>query len=86
MDKRAGYGGKTGTPGAFASRDLFGESPVRLPRNAISLPAEPPELKAARALSAQIRHKRSRRDKQQVAHLICLNLISMLKQGSARRP
>ena len=70
---------------AERSRDLFGESPVRLPRDPITLPKEPPELKAARALAAQIRHKRTRRDKQQVAHLICLNLISMLRQGGARR-
>jgi hypothetical protein len=66
------------------SRDLFGESPVRLPRNPIALPTEPPELKAAKALSAQLRQKRSRRDKQQVAHMICMNLISMLKQGARR--
>ena len=66
---------------ATVSPDLFGDSPVRLPRNPIALPAEPPELKAARALSTEIRRKRTRRDKQQVAHLICLNLISMLKQG-----
>lgn len=70
---------------AGSSRDLFGESPVRLPRNPIALHKEPPELRAARALAAQIRHKRTRRDKQQVAHLICLNLISMLRQGGARR-
>ena len=70
---------------ADTSPDLFGVSPIRLPRNPIALPKEPPELKAARALSAQLRHKRTRRDKQQVAHLICLNLISMLKQGGARR-
>ena len=67
------------------SPDLFGESPVRLPGNTIVLHREPPELKAAKALASQMRHKRNRREKQQVAHLICLNLISMLKQGSARR-
>ena len=66
------------------SCDLFGESPIRLPRNPIALPKEPPELKVARVLAAQIRHKRSRRDKQQVAHMICMNLISMLKQGARR--
>ena len=67
--------------------DLFGERPVRLPRNPIALPQEPAELKAAKALAAQMRHKRTRRDKKQVAHLICLNLISMLrnKQDGARR-
>lgn len=68
------------------SSDLFGDSPIRLPRNPIALPKEPPELKAAKALAAQLRHKRTRRDKQQVAHLICMNLISMLKQGARREP
>ncbi len=66
------------------STDLFGESPVRLRRRPIALSKEPPELKAAKALAAQLRHKRSRRDKQQVAHMICMNLISMLKQGARR--
>lgn len=86
MDERAST---TDQPKAKAPRqpaqklsDLFGESPVRLSRNPISLPKEPPELKAAKALAAQLRHKRSRHDKQQVAHLICMNLISMLKQGA----
>ena len=80
MDERA----STTDQSADKSSDLFGESPIRLPRNLIALPKEPPELKAAKALAAQLRHKRSRRDKQQVAHMICLNLISMLRQ-SARR-
>ncbi|MEO8203169.1 MAG: hypothetical protein ABI630_04855 [Betaproteobacteria bacterium] len=57
---------------------------MRMPRQPIALPSEPPELKAARALSAEIRRKRTRRDKQQVAHLICMNLISMLKNGAQR--
>jgi hypothetical protein len=69
---------------AELSRDLFGDSPRRLPRTAAAPRKEPAELKAARALAAQIRHKRTRRDKQQVAHLICLNLISMLRQGARR--
>lgn len=64
--------------------DLFGEKPVRLPRNPIALPQEPAELRAAKALAAQMRHKRTRRDKKQVAHLICLNLISMLKKKQER--
>ncbi len=70
---------------AELSRDLFGDSPHRLPRTPTAVRREPAELRAARALAAQIRHKRTRRDKQQVAHLICLNLISMLRQGGARR-
>lgn len=80
MGDRASTVGNT----AESSRDLFGESPVRLPRSRIALPREPAELKVARALAAQLRHKRTRRDKQQVAHLICLNLISMLRQGARR--
>jgi hypothetical protein len=76
MDERASTTDK--------SPDLFGQSPVRLPRNPISLPKEPPELRAAKALAAQLKQKRTRRDKQQVAHMICLNLISMLKQGARR--
>jgi len=66
------------------SPDLFGDSPVRLTRHALARNPEPPELKAAKALSAQLRHKRNRREKRQVAHLICLNLISMLRQGARR--
>ena len=70
--------------------DLFGEPPVDPPRKVlpspdpIVLPAEPPELRAARALSAEMRNKRTRRAKKQVAHLICLNLITMLKHGARR--
>jgi hypothetical protein len=71
-------------PTEALSRDLFGDSPRRLPRTPAAVRQEPAELRAARALAAQIRHKRTRRDKQQVAHLICLNLISMLKQGARR--
>ena len=62
--------------------DLFGANPVRLPRGKVLRREEPPELKAARALSAQMPHKRNRREKQQVAHLICLNLISLLRHGA----
>ena len=68
--------------------DLFGDRPIKLAGHSagdpIALPAEPAELKAARALSAQMRLKRSRRDKKQVAHLICLSLITMLKHGARR--
>jgi hypothetical protein len=64
--------------------DLFGERPVRLRRSSIGVAKEPPELAAAKALCAQLRRKRTRRDKQQVAHMICLNLISMLRHGARR--
>lgn len=65
--------------------DLFGDRPIRLHSDQSPNPiALPPELKAAKALSAQMRLKRSRRDKRQVVHLICLNLITMLKHGARR--
>lgn len=81
MDKRARTSPRIG--------DLFGEPPVEPPRRVpspdpIVLPVEPPELRAARVLSAEMRNKRTRRDKKQVAHLICLNLITMLKHGARR--
>ena len=82
MDKRARTSTRIG--------DLFGEPPADPPRKVppspdpIVLPAEPPELRAARALSAEMRNKQTRRDKKQVAHLICLNLITMLKHGARR--
>ncbi len=83
-DGRSGGHSSAGQSGVGQSCDLFGDSPVRMPKRPIALPSEPPELKAARALSAEIRRKRTRRDKQQVAHLICMNLISMLRQGARR--
>lgn len=64
--------------------DLFGDQPCRMPRNPIVLPKAPPELRAARALSAQMCGKLARHEKQKIAHLICLNLISMLRQGARR--
>ena len=76
MDRRGGTTEK--------SRDLFGDAPVRLARNPIVLAQDPPELKAAKALSAQMRRQSTRREKKEVAHMICLNLISMLRQGARR--
>jgi hypothetical protein len=60
------------------SGDLFGKIPI--PRGAPVVKGRlSPELTAARALSHQIRRKRAPLDKQRIAHLICLNLLSMLK-------
>ena len=71
------------------TNDLFGDRPVRLPggmnSSQIRLASEPAELRTAKALAAKMRTKRSRREKKEVAHLICLNLISMLKHGGGAR-
>ena len=41
----------------------------------------PPELTVARVLCRQLRRKQTPREKQRIAHLICLNLLSMLRRG-----
>jgi hypothetical protein len=67
--------------GAEGSEDLFGKLP-RL-RVAPSINGGPqPELTAARALCRRLRSAPARREKQQIAHLICLNLVSMLRRGA----
>ena len=61
--------------------DLFGAAPIPC-RDALTKPAFGPAFKSARVLCRQLRHKQARTEKQRIAHLICLNLLSMLKQGS----
>ena len=63
------------------SGDLFGRMPIHRGAPVVkgSLPSE---MIAARALCRQLRHTRAPRDKQRIAHLICLNLLSMLRRGS----
>jgi hypothetical protein len=43
-----------------------------------------PELTTARVLCRRLRHKPARPDKKRIAHLICLNLLSMLKHVARR--
>jgi hypothetical protein len=66
------------------SRDLFGDVPSKWRRNPIVRRQVPSEIMSARALCAQLRHKQALPDKQRIAHLICLNLVSMLRQGARR--
>ena len=68
---------------AGQSGDLFGEKPI-LRRRAPAKRRFAPALTAARVLCRELRHKRARPDKQRIAHLICLNLLSMLKQKTQR--
>lgn len=66
------------------SGDLFGKMPI--PRGGPAVTRRlPPELTAARALCRQLRRKQAPRDKQRIAHLICLNLLSILKHGPQRK-
>ena len=68
----------TGTSGdLFDNRQLSGRGP--------SVKGKiPPELAAARSLCRQLRRKHTPHDKQRIAHLICLNLLSMLRHQSGR--
>ena len=65
---------------AGESGDLFGEMPSPR-RDVVTKRNFAPALTTARLLCRQLRHKRARPDKQRIAHLICLNLLSMLRQN-----
>jgi hypothetical protein len=65
------------------SGDLFGQAPVQR-RDAANKRSFAPEIKTARVLCRQLRHKQPRPEKQRIAHLICLNLLSMLRHSSQR--
>lgn len=65
------------------SGDLFGDA--RIPRRNASIKPRPaPNLATARVLCRELRHKQARPDKKRIAHLICLNLLSMLRHDSQR--
>ena len=65
------------------SGDLFGEKPI-MRRDAATKRSFAPAIKTARVLCRQLRHKQARPEKQRIAHLICLNLLSMLRHSSQR--
>jgi len=71
------------------SGDLFGEVPIPR-RHAVNKRSFAPAIKTARALCRELRRRQPRADKQRIAHLICLNLLSMLKhspqQAQVSRP
>jgi hypothetical protein len=61
-------------------RDLFSARPQVAARPTRSKPA--PELTAARVLSRQLPRKRVSAEKKRIIHLICLNLVALLKRRS----
>jgi hypothetical protein len=65
------------------SFDLFGSSLCSRGRPLLRQ-RQPLELKVAGALCRQLRRKPARREKQRIAHLICLNLVSMLRHRAKR--
>ena len=65
------------------SGDLFGEVPIPR-RDEARKRSFAPALKTARVLCRQLRRRQPRPEKQKIAHLICLNLLSMLRHNSQR--
>jgi len=62
---------------------MFGDTPI-LRKNRLIERRFASELTTARVLCRQLRHKQARPDKKRIAHLICLNLLSMLRHVAQR--
>lgn len=72
----------TCTSGEFD--DLFGRMapPGAVPGGGRLAKRRPPlEMKIADALCRQLRRKQAPREKRRIGHLICLNLLSMLRKS-----
>jgi len=61
-------------------RDLFSQRPA--PATRVRKSRAAPELAAARVLSRQLPRKRVSAEKKRIIHLICLNLVALLKRNS----
>jgi len=68
-------------PGEGESGNLFSSRPLRA-RSVLSRSKSAPELAAARMLCRQLPRKRVLAEKRRLAHLICLNLLAILKRRS----
>jgi hypothetical protein len=62
------------------SRDLFSARPTPAAKTRKMRAA--PELAAARVLCNQLKRKRISAEKKRIIHLICLNLVTVLKRRS----
>jgi len=67
-------------PGAAPSGELFPARPAQAARGRKHRPA--PEIAAARVLCHQLKRKRISAEKKRIIHLICLNLVAILKRRS----
>lgn len=65
------------------SGDLFGGTHIPR-RDAPIKPRPAPALATARVLCRELRHRQARPDKMRIAHLICLNLQSVLRHAPQR--
>ena len=72
----AGFKASAGESGSlFTGKPVFRGNPAMRRRLA-------PELALARVLCNQLRRKRASAEKKRIAHLICLNLLAVLKHRS----
>lgn len=69
---------EAGLLGAGDSESLFSEGMFR--RSPAARRRLAPELAAARVLCNQLRRKRVTAEKKRIVHLICLNLLAVLKR------
>ena len=67
-------------PASGPSQDLFSSRPAAAVRARKHTAA--PELAAARVLCNQLKRKRISAEKKRIIHLICLNLVTVLKRRS----
>lgn len=65
------------------TRDMFGDTRIPGPDRP-TRGRTAPELTRARVLCRRLRRQPARTDKMRTAHLICLNLLSMLRQAEPR--
>jgi len=72
--------GRDGGQPSGQSPDLFSSRPAPAARARKIRTA--PELTAARVLCNQLKRKRVSADKKRIIHLICLNLVAILKRRS----
>ncbi len=67
-------------PASWPSQDLFSSRPAAAVRSRKHKAA--PELAAARVLCNQLKRKRISAERKRIIHLICLNLVTVLKRRS----
>ena len=75
LAREAGFVGSAGESGSlFAGKPVF--------RGRATKSGRAPELTAARVLCNQLRRQRAGAQKKRIVHLICLNLLAVLKRRS----
>lgn len=75
LAREAGFVGSAGESGSlFAGKPVF--------RGGAAKSRRAPELTAARVLCNQLRRQRAGAQKKRIVHLICLNLLAVLKRRS----